>query len=217
MPQKAEGMRMEPAPSVPTASGPIPEATAAAAPPEEPPEVMAGFHGLRVMPVSGLSVVPLMPNSGVFVLPKSTAPASRSRAVTGASTSQGWSGSTVREPRRVGQPLVRMRSLMETGTPSSTWVCAPDRQRSSDARALSRARSASTRQNAFTTGSTAARRSSTARVASTGEACAVRYRRSSSVAVQSARSVAGLMGRCPGDGGVGLARSRGGVESTRGL
>jgi hypothetical protein len=37
-PQKAAGMRIEPAPSLPTATGIMPAATAAAEPPEEPPE-----------------------------------------------------------------------------------------------------------------------------------------------------------------------------------
>src|SRR5204863_1114080 len=118
-PVKLDGIRIEPPPSVPTASGPMPEATAAAAPPEEPPGVLAGFHGLRVMPVSGLSVTPFQPNSGVVVLPRSTAPCSRRRAVAGASSFHGPLGSTVFEPRSVGQPRVRMMSLMDTGTPSS--------------------------------------------------------------------------------------------------
>lgn len=42
--------------SDPSASGTQPEATAAPEPPEEPPGVRAGSHGLRVMPHSGLSV-----------------------------------------------------------------------------------------------------------------------------------------------------------------
>src|SRR6185369_8561119 len=99
--------------SVPTDSGPMPEATAAAVPPDDPPGVLAGFQGLRVMPVSGELVSPLQPNSGVVVLPSSTAPASRSRATEGASVSQGWFGSTVRLPRSVGQPRVRIRSFTE--------------------------------------------------------------------------------------------------------
>ena len=118
LPQNAAGMRTLPAPSVPTASGPMPAATAAALPPDEPPAVLAGFQGLRVMPVSGEFVSPLQPNSGVVVLPRITAPVSRRRAVAGASTSQACAGSTVREPRKVGQPLTRIRSLIETGTPS---------------------------------------------------------------------------------------------------
>ena len=162
-------MRIEPPPSVPTASGPIPEATAAAAPPEDPPGVFAGFQGLRVMPVSGLSVTPFQPNSGVVVLPSSTAPASRSRAAAGASSSQGPFGSIVFEPRSVGQPRVRIRSLIETGTPSSRPIGAPFIQRPSDSVALAIAASASTRQKAFSTGFRRSMRSSTARIASTGE------------------------------------------------
>src|ERR1044072_9406283 len=96
-PENAQGMRIEAPPSVPTAGGLMPEATAAAAPPEDPPGVFAGFQGLRVMPVSGLSVTPFQPNSGVVVLPSSTAPASRSRAVTGASSFHGPFGSPVFE------------------------------------------------------------------------------------------------------------------------
>src|SRR3954469_150995 len=136
-PVKPQGMRIEPPPSVPIASGPMPAATAAAAPPEEPPGVFAGFHGLRVMPVSGLSVTPFQPNSGVVVLPRSTAPCSRNLAVTGASSFHGPLGSTVFEPRRVGQPLVRMMSLIEVGTPSSSPFGCPAAQRASDAFASS--------------------------------------------------------------------------------
>ena len=81
-------MRTLPAPSVPTPIGPKPAATAAAVPPEEPPGVLSVFQGLRVMPVAGELVSPLQPNSGVVVLANNTAPDSRKRAVTGASTSQ---------------------------------------------------------------------------------------------------------------------------------
>jgi hypothetical protein len=73
-PQKLQGMRIDPPPSVPSASGTIPPASAAALPPLEPPAVRAGSQGLRVTPVSGLSVTPFQPNSGVVVLPGSTAP-----------------------------------------------------------------------------------------------------------------------------------------------
>ena len=47
-PQQAAGMRIEPPPSLPCASGTIPAATAAAEPPEEPPGVRSRSHGLRV-------------------------------------------------------------------------------------------------------------------------------------------------------------------------
>jgi hypothetical protein len=66
--------------SVPIASGVIPAATDAEAPPEDPPGVKAGSHGLRVTPDSRLSVRPNMASSGVVVLPMMTAPAARSRS-----------------------------------------------------------------------------------------------------------------------------------------
>src|SRR6185503_8461082 len=147
-PVNPHGMRIEPPPSVPTASGPIPAATAAAAPPDEPPGVFALFQGLRVTPVSGLSVTPFQPNSGVVVLPSSTAPCSRSRAVTGASSFHGPLASTVLEPRSVGQPFVRMMSLIDTGTPSSSPLGCPAIQRASEAFASSTMRS-ETRLNAL--------------------------------------------------------------------
>src|SRR3954464_13705614 len=103
-PAKLHGMRMDPPPAGPPARCPIPAATAATAPPEEPPGVFFGFHGLRVMPVSGLSVTPFQPNSGVVVLPSSTAPCSRNLAVAGASSCHGPFASTLFEPARPGPP-----------------------------------------------------------------------------------------------------------------
>ncbi len=135
-------MRMLPAPSVPIETGPMPAATAAAVPPEEPPGVLSRFQGLRAMPVRGELVSPLQPNSGVVVLPRSTAPASFRRAAAGASISQAWLASTVRLPRSVGMPRVRIRSLIEAGTPSSAPHGSPRSQRASLARALASAPSA---------------------------------------------------------------------------
>src|SRR5262249_21842057 len=173
IPVKPDGTRIEPPPSVPTASGPMPQATATAAPPEEPPGVLSGFHGLRVMPVSGLSVTPFQPNSGVVVLPISTAPCSRNRAVAGASSFHGPFGFTVFEPRSVGQPRVRMRSLIDTGTPSSRPFGCPDNQRASEAFASSSAWS-ETRLKAFSRGLSDSILASTAFVTSTGERVWVR-------------------------------------------
>src|SRR2546421_407084 len=79
-PHQAAGMRTEPAPSDPTAAGTSPAATAAAEPPLEPPGVWFGFHGLRAGTKSGPpSVNAHWPNSGVAVLPTTTAPAERGR------------------------------------------------------------------------------------------------------------------------------------------
>ena len=78
-------MRTDPAPSVPTARVPMPTASAATPPPEEPPEVRPIFQGLWVAPNSAESVTPFQPYSGEVVLPSSTVPASRRRCATGAS------------------------------------------------------------------------------------------------------------------------------------
>src|SRR5262249_60127218 len=84
-PVRQHGIRTEPPPSVPSASGVTPAATEAAAPALEPPGVLPVFHGLRVMPLSGLSPTALQPNSLVVVLPIRIAPAAFMRSTTGAS------------------------------------------------------------------------------------------------------------------------------------
>ena len=81
-PVHAAGMRIEPPPSLPCASGTMPPATAAAAPPLEPPGVRSVSHGLRVGPNLRGSDTGRIPNSGMFVLPTMTKPASRTRRVT---------------------------------------------------------------------------------------------------------------------------------------
>ena len=68
-PQQLAGMRIEPPPSDAWATGTMPLATAAAAPPLEPPDVRSTLHGLRVGPYASGSVVGTSPNSGVFVRP----------------------------------------------------------------------------------------------------------------------------------------------------
>src|SRR6516164_8387294 len=65
-PQQDAGMRIEPPPSLACAAGTIPAATAAAAPPDEPPEVRDKSHGLRVGPNMAGSVTGSSPISGVL-------------------------------------------------------------------------------------------------------------------------------------------------------
>ena len=77
VPQKAEGMRSEPAVSVPVAAGTMPAASAAAEPPEEPPALRASAQGLPTW-----SVVPPAANSCVCRWPSRTMPAPRNRAQT---------------------------------------------------------------------------------------------------------------------------------------
>ena len=72
-------MRIEPPRSLPSARATMPAATAAALPPEEPPAASSRFQGLRVTPKRADSVTGRNPSSGVFVLPTTIAPASRSR------------------------------------------------------------------------------------------------------------------------------------------
>ena len=50
VPVKEAGMRTDPPPSVPIDQAPMPRATAAAAPPLDPPAVRPGSHGLPVGP-----------------------------------------------------------------------------------------------------------------------------------------------------------------------
>jgi len=74
-------MRMEPPPSVACAIGRMPAATAAAAPPDEPPAECARLHGLRHGPNRRGSVLGLIANSGVELRPMMTRPDRLHRAV----------------------------------------------------------------------------------------------------------------------------------------
>src|SRR5258708_8786046 len=75
-PLNAAGLITEPSVCVPSASGTIPAATAAAEPDEEPPGVCLRFHGLTVGPGYRQA------NSVDTVLPKILAPRLRSRSTT---------------------------------------------------------------------------------------------------------------------------------------
>jgi len=110
-------MRIEPSPSEAWAIGSIPAPTADAAPPDEPPDMRVGSQGLRHGPSRRDSVVPVMPYSGVFVLPNSTIPVARKRFT----SSLSWSSTifaTNLLPLVRGQPFTSVpRSLMRKGTP----------------------------------------------------------------------------------------------------
>ena len=101
------------------------------------------------MPVSGLSVTPFQPNSGVVVFHKRTAPLDLRRATKGASSSQGPLSFVVKDPRRVDQPFVATKSFIVVGTPSTNPAGVPIDHLSSEALALFRAFSSSTNRNAF--------------------------------------------------------------------
>ena len=87
---------------MPIDKGPIPAATAEAEPPELPPELSLVFQGFKVAPYLLLCVVPLCPNSGVVVLPKTIPPCSKIFFTTGASLSLVIGRLSINEPLLVG-------------------------------------------------------------------------------------------------------------------
>src|SRR5690606_40195532 len=76
-PHLAAGSRTEPPPSLPWATGTRPAATAAAAPPLDPPVEREVSHGLRHGPQPADSVVATSAISEVLQRPASTNPAAR--------------------------------------------------------------------------------------------------------------------------------------------
>ena len=109
-----------------------------------------------------------MPKSGIVVLPNNTHPASRTRAVGGASESLGVM-SPAAVPTGVGKPLMGMLSLIVIGTPSIALSGLRLRHLSCDAAAISSAPAASMTNMALILFSQASMRDSAARVTSTGE------------------------------------------------
>src|SRR5262245_50216832 len=142
MPLYAAGNRTEPPMSVPSASGPYPATIPAPAPELEPAEFRATFQGLRVIPCRLETPDASMPKSGIVVLPSSTQPASRTRAVGGASVSLGVM-SPAAVPTGAGKPLTAILSLIVIGTPSIGLSGLRRRHRRSDAAAAASAPSAS--------------------------------------------------------------------------
>ena len=112
------GPRREPPMSLPWAMAPIPAATEAPAPPDEPPQVIAASQGLRVRPCRGLSVNARIENSGVLVRPMMIAPAFLRLATTGASSVAIVSFSPT-TPLELAWPVTSMLILIVTGTPCS--------------------------------------------------------------------------------------------------
>ena len=123
--QSADGIRSEPAVSVPVAAGVMPAASAAAEPPLEPPGERSSARGLPTW-----SVVPPIANSCVWVWPSSTMPAAASRIQT--SLSRAGVSSSSRLDAVSGLPATANRSLRPTGTPQRDG--APPRASRSSAR-----------------------------------------------------------------------------------
>ena len=125
------------------------------------------------MPNRGVSVIPFQPNSEVVVLPRNTAPASRSRATGGASSVAGSSDRTA-EPSLVGKPAMATMSFTVTGTPSRSPAGRPAAHRSALAAAAALAPSWSTTTKAFSRGWSRSMRSRCSSTTSTGDSSPLR-------------------------------------------
>src|ERR671917_2686851 len=178
--QNAAGLRSDPPKSLPSATGTNPAASAAAAPPLEPPADSPCRYGLCVTPKIGLNVCEPAANSGTFVLPIRTVPAARSRATTSSSSSGTVSASG--EPQVVRMPPVAWLSLCATGSPCSGPSSSPAASAASAASAAARAPSASNVTTALTRPSTSSMRARQASVNSRADSCRERISAASSVA-----------------------------------
>ena len=116
MPQHVAGLRNEPPMSLPSPIGLMPEAIAEASPPEEPPAVRVGSHGLRVRPNSDESEWTRSAMSGQLVRPIGIAPALRMRSTTGESIG-GSASANAGSPQLVEQPTWSMFCFTVHGTP----------------------------------------------------------------------------------------------------
>jgi hypothetical protein len=172
----AVGMRTEPAPSELIAPATNPAATAAAAPPLEPPGVCASCQGLRVRPKAGVSVKCHCPTSGAWVLPTMIAPARFSRRTSSASARH--VASSPPQPKGVVWPARSTSSLIATGTPSSGASAPPSpaRRRASARSAAASAASAQITRKAFSVGWLASIRSRDSSTSSRAETSRERTR-----------------------------------------
>ena len=101
-PQQLAGIRIEPPRSSAVATVASPAATAAALPPLDPPGVTPSRQGFWVGPKRGLSVPTEATSSGMLVLPRMAAPASRRRVIGGESA-------VARRSRNRGDDQVQLR------------------------------------------------------------------------------------------------------------
>src|SRR5699024_5545169 len=104
VPQQAAGMRIDPAPSEPVATGTAPAPTNAADPPDDPPLVRLPSCGLRVCPKVWEWVNPQIASSGNVVLATGTMPAAKSASMPGELARAGvWNALL---PRPVTKPAI---------------------------------------------------------------------------------------------------------------
>src|SRR5207253_2456244 len=96
----------------------MPAATAAAAPPDDPPGVREGSRGFLVSPCMRLVVNQRYENAGVLVRPRITAPALRRLSTTGLLLRAIRSRCSV-TPLVVAKPVWSILTLAVAGTPAS--------------------------------------------------------------------------------------------------
>src|SRR5215213_11842976 len=110
---------MEPPRSEPCSRKVNPVASAAAAPPLEPPGVRVESHGLFVAPYASLLLCATSASmNATLVVPTMIAPAARSRSTTVASQSE-IAPRQAGLPHVVGRPATWKLSLIVIGTPSN--------------------------------------------------------------------------------------------------
>src|SRR6476659_5014593 len=117
LPQSDDGCLIDPPVSEPSAHGAMPDDTAEAEPPPDPPGTRVGSHGFLLGPNAEFSVEEPIANSSVFVFPSSCKPAALQRAAT-VESNTGTYSSRIFEPAVVRTPFVEMTSLSAIGTPS---------------------------------------------------------------------------------------------------
>ena len=165
---------IEPSVSVPMASGAYPAASAAPDPDDDPPALRSSAHGLPVRPRTPDQ--PLvecderrLAHSERLVEPRTTRPASRIRATSGASRST-VRPCSARDPAVAGSPTASTLSFTRTGTPCSGERTVPEARSASRRSACSSASAlvaTAARRSTPSAPSTAAIRSSSVRTTST--------------------------------------------------
>ena len=120
-PLSEAGQVIEPSVSVPMARGASPAATAAPEPEDDPPALRSRAQGLPVRPPTAdhpdvERAERMFAHSERLVVPRITAPASRSRRTSGASRVAGRPTRLV-APAVEGSPATSMLSFTRTGTP----------------------------------------------------------------------------------------------------
>jgi hypothetical protein len=110
-------MRIDPPVSVPSAAGHTPAATSAADPPLDPPAVRSGRTGFLASGRSGWGAPAAYSSNEASA--KTSAPAARSAATTGASEAAGAPAMSCGLPLPRGLPATSMMSFTAIGVPCS--------------------------------------------------------------------------------------------------